>query len=329
VGLTGQRSGPGRIVAWALLVNGLEVVMKPTNRTLTLSVVIAVTQLAAPASAQLALQWIVPAVAHTPGAEGTYWRSDVSLHNPHPYDLPVVLQFLPSDTDNQVADTLSVTLYPWETFNLWDVLGPEHFDLEATGAILAFADWDLACDPVEDCDFLVTSRTYTLDPGDGVGEYGQTIAGSSTWQGIDWDTLGYAAGVLNDGVNFRANVGVASWSADWTSVVVDVQDAAGTILESFTFDIPPFGHLQQRLPTPIEGGSLVIWLDDGPDDSLIFGYVSVVDQSTGDASFQLAQPSTVGFAAGKAAAASGDRRPVPAAGRELVEPTSDAIGARR
>jgi hypothetical protein len=251
------------------------------------------------------------------------------LHNPHPFDLPVVIQFLPSDTDNGVADTLTVTLYPWETFNLWDVLGPEFFDLEATGAILVFADWDLACDPVSDCDFLVTSRTYTLDPAVGIGEYGQTIAGSSTWQGIDWSTLGYAAGVLNDGVGFRANVGVASWSADWTTVVVDVQDADGTILDSFIVDVPPFGHVQQRLQTPVEGGSLVFWLDSGPSDSLVFGYVSVVDQSTGDASFQLAQPSTVGFAAQKAGAGGTDRRPVPSTGRRLVDPGRGSTAARR
>ncbi len=264
-----------------------------------------------PASAQLSLQWMVPAAANTAGLNGTVWHTDLSLHNPHAFDLPVVLQFLPSDTDNQVADTLFVTLAPWETFNLWDVLGPDYFAIDGTGAILAFADWELACDPVEDCDFLVTSRTYTLDPEDGRGEFGQTIQGASTWQGVDGATLGYAAGVLNDGLSFRSNVGIASWSADWTSVAVDVQDAAGAIIESVVYDVPPFGHLQERLAVPVEGGSLVFWIDGGPSDALVFGYVSVVDQTTGDASFQLAQPSTVGFADAKADERAAGRRPGP------------------
>ena len=267
---------------------------------------------ALPASAQLSLQWMVPAAANTAGLNGTDWHTDLSLHNPHSFDLPVVLQFLPSDTDNRTADTLFVTLAPWETFNLWDVLGPDYFAMNGAGAILAFADWDLACDPMEDCDFLVTSRTYTLDPDGGFGEYGQTIPGSSTWQGIDWDTLGYAAGILNDGTGFRANVGIASWSSDWASVAVDVQDADGVIVESLTFEVPPFGHLQERLAAPIEGGSLVFWIEDGPDDTLVYGYVSVVDQVTGDASFQLAQPSTVGFSAAKAGPGTGGRRTGPA-----------------
>lgn len=267
-----------------------------------------------PAAAQLSLQWMVPAAADTPGLNGTRWHTDLSLHNPHDFDLPVMIQFLPSNTDNGVADTLALTLYPWETFNLWDVLGPDHFGVGGTGALLVFADTALVCDPVEDCEFLATSRTYTLDPSGGGGEYGQTIPGAATWQGVDWDTLGYAAGILNDGVRFRCNVGIASWDWEWTTVVVDVQDAAGSIVDSMSVEVPPFGHVQQRLTAPIDGGSLVFWIDGGSDDPLMFGYASVVDELTGDSSFQLAQPSSVGFASTKAGGSASVRRPGPATG---------------
>ncbi len=251
---------------------------------------------AAPAGAQLSLQWIVSASANTAGHNGTVWHTDLSLHNPQAFDLPVVLQYLPSNTDNRTADTLTLTLYPYETFNLWDVLGPDYFAVDGTGALLVFADWDLQCDPIEDCDFLVTSRTYTLDPMGGLGEYGQTIPGSAPWQGIDWDTLGYAAGILNDGSRYRTNMGIASWSGDWTTVAVDLQDSEGNIVSSLSIDVPPFGHVQQRLTTEIEGASLVFWIEDGPEDALVFGYASIVDELTGDSSFQIAQPSLVGFA---------------------------------
>ena len=275
------------------------------------AVVLTLISAALPAAAQLSLQWMVPAAANVAGLNGTYWRTDLSLHNPHSSELPVVLQFLPSDSDNRVADTLFLTLEPWATFNLWDVLGSEYFATEGTGSILVFADWDLPCDPIEDCDFLATSRTYTLNPDGGSGEYGQTIPGTSTWVGIDWNTLGYAAGILNDDLSFRSNVGISSWSADWTSVVVDIQDADGVIVESFTYEVPPFGHIQDRLATQLEGGSVVFWIHDGPDDALVFGYISVVDQFTGDASFQMAQPSSVGFATAKAGERPAGRRPGP------------------
>lgn len=284
---------------------------------------------AAPASAQLALEWVVPAVANTPGVNGTDWHTDLSLHNPQPFDLPVEVLFLPSGMANPVADTLLVTLGPWQTVNLWDVLGPAHFDAAGTGALLVIADRTLSCEPAEDCEFLVTSRTYTLNPAGTGGEFGQTVPGAPVWQGVDFTTLGYAAGLLNDGASFRANVGVASWSADWTSVAVDVQDADGTIVESFTYDVPPYGHLQRRLSTPVEGGSLVFWLEDGPEDPLVFGYVSVVDQRTGDASFQLAQPSAVGFAWAKAAAERSPRRAPPEARVVAVVSPPGADAPRR
>lgn len=270
--------------------------MKQQTMMMILAAVVALS-VAAPVGAQLSLQWIVPASANTAGLNGTVWHTDLSLHNPQAFDLPIVIQYLPSNTDNRTADTLTLTLYPYETFNLWDVLGPEYFAVDGTGALLVFADWDLSCDPIEDCDFLATSRTYTLNPMEGVGEFGQTITGSAPWQGIDWNTLGYAAGILNDGVGFRTNMGIASWSDDWTTVAVDLQDAEGTIISSLSIDVPPFGHVQRRLTTPVEGASLVFWIEDGPDDALVFGYASVVDEITGDSSFQLAQPSPVGFGA--------------------------------
>ena len=284
--------------------------MKPVTSTLLLSAVLLV--LPATASAQLSLQWMVPAAAHTAGLNGTFWATDLSLHNPHDVDLPVVVQYLPSETDNQTADTFYVTLYPYETFNLWDVLGDTAFAVDGTGALLVFADWDLDCQPVESCHFLVTSRTYTRNPT-GAGEYGQTIPGAAAWQGVDRDTLGYVAGILNDGVAFRTNLGFASWSASWTTVAVDVQDADGVIVDQLAYDVPPFGHIQRRLRTTVEGGSVVLWIQEGGDDALIYGYASVVDERTGDASFQLARPSTVGWATTKAAAEVRTRRPVPEA----------------
>jgi len=253
------------------------------------------------AHARLSADWMVTAVANTPGVGGTYWRTDLSLHNPHEFDLPVIIQFLPTGRENWEAEYFWIELYPWETFNLWDVLGVDWFDVRGSGALLVYADTALACNPIEDCRFLVTSRTYTVTPDGPYGEYGQTIAGMDVWQAVDWETYGYAAGVLNDGLNFRCNVGIASWSPDWTVVRVDVQDGAGNILATHDFEVPPFSHVQQRLATEVTGGSLVFYLVDGPDDARVFPYASVVDQTTGDPSYQAALASVIGVSQPKAA----------------------------
>ncbi len=275
---------------------------------LNLALVLAIT---APATAQLAPAWIVPAAANAAGSGGTYWRSDVSLHNPHLYDLPVVVQVLPSNTSNLFVDTLTVTLFPYESLNLWDALGPDLFDIYGTGALLVYTDLDpAACDPIETCDFLVTSRTYTVEPFAGNGEYGQTIPGRDLSQGVDWWTLGYAAGVISDDW-FRTNVGVASWTGDWITVQADVQDEAGNIIGTQEFNIPPFGHVQSRLGYSITGGSVVFYISSGPDDALVFPYASVVNQDTGDPSFIPALPSVVGIDIDKEKPSAASRRQSP------------------
>lgn len=268
---------------------------------------------ALPAAAQLSADWMIPAAAHNPGSRGTFWVTDLSLHNPHEYDLPVVVQVLPSETDNNEVPTLNLTLSPWQTVNLWDVLGPDVFDLDGTAAILAYADPAWVCDPIETCHFLVTSRTYTPDAG-GAGEFGLTVAGAGVERATDWESLAYAAGILNDGRYFRCNVGVASWTAGWTTVRLDTQDADGNIVASERFDVPPFGHVQRRLAASIEGGSLVFYLQSGPDNALIFPYATVINQATGDPSYFFAEASSVGVSLAKKSARKQERPERPADG---------------
>lgn len=269
------------------------------RRSVVLSCVV-IACCAVPAAAQLSADWMVPAAASNPGARNTFWRTDLSIHNPHEYDLPVVVQALPSFTDNNIVPTLEFTLAPWQTLNLWDVLGPDVFDIDGTAAILAYADLDLACDPIEECHFLVTSRTYTPD-ADGDGEFGLTVFAAGVERGTDWDSLAYAAGILNDGAFFRCNTGVASWTSQWTTVRLDIQDSEGFIVSSEIFDVPPFGHVQRRLDEKIEGGSLVFYLEDGPDEALVFPYATVINQKTGDPSYFFAEASWIGASVSKRA----------------------------
>ena len=282
--------------------------MKHHGHRRVVTLLVALISTAITAEAQLDADWMIPAAAHNAGSRGTFWMTDLSIHNPHEYELPVVVQALPSDTANDEVPTLTFDLYPWETLNLWDVLGPEVFDLGGTAALLVYADTSLACDPIEDCHLLVTSRTYTPEK-EGAGEFGLTVPGAGVGRGTDWSTLGYAAGILNDGEYFRCNVGVASWTPEWTTVQLDVQSADGSIEYSEVFEVPPFGHLQRRLPKSASGGSLAFYLIEGPDDSLVFPYATVINQETGDGSYVFAEASVVGDSVAKHAAST-DRRPV-------------------
>jgi hypothetical protein len=282
-------------------------IIRPTNHTVTnppgscrcamswtVTGILAVFLLvSATVQAQLSNAWIVPAAAHTPGVGGTFWRTDLSIHNPQNGPLPVVVQVLQTGLDNGAVPTLDLNVASWETVNLWDVMGPDLFDVESSGAILVYVPLSEPCFE-QACDLLVTSRTYTLDTNGGAGEYGQAVPAATLLEGTDWWTFGYAAGILNDEVSFRCNIGVASWTSEWTQVAVDIQDAAGNIIDTEIFDLPPFGHLQRRLDTLVTGGSLVFYLTDGPDDSWVYPYASVVNQETGDPSYFFARYSSVG-----------------------------------
>ncbi|MCD4750038.1 MAG: hypothetical protein K8R59_11755 [Thermoanaerobaculales bacterium] len=266
--------------------------------------------------AQLSDAWMVPAAANTGGVGGTYWRTDISIHNPQDVTLPVVVQFLETGFDNTVVPTLDLDIFPWETVNLWDVLGPDLFAIQGTGAFLVYVPLEVVC-PENSCDFLVTSRTYTIDPWGGVGEFGQAIPGAALLEGTDWYTFGYATGILNDGAGFRCNIGVASWTGDWTMVQVDVQDEFGNILDSEIFDLPPFGHLQKRLRQTVTGGTLVFYVIDGPADAFVYPYASIVDQDTGDPSYFFAKYSGVGASAKSGQRLSAD---FPGRGRMVTPP---------
>ncbi|NOZ79996.1 MAG: hypothetical protein GXP48_12625 [Acidobacteria bacterium] len=282
------------------------------KRTAILLLAAAATMMPIVAFAQLAPSWMIPAAANTPGLRGTYWRTDVNLHNPHEYDLPVVVQFLPSGQANWSADVIYVTLKPWETVNLWDVLGPKLFDWSGTGALLIYADTDqVDCSSQGSCDFLATSRTYTPDPFNPGGEFGQAFPGVSVDDGLSWDTYAYTTGVMNDGTTFRANAGVASWTDAWVTVQMDVQDAGGDILRSETFDVPPFGMVQRRIRTAVDAGTVVFSLVDGPDDSLVFPYATVVNQLTGDPTYLPTRVSAVGVTIAAIHRAHAGPRPVP------------------
>jgi hypothetical protein len=54
------------------------------------------------------------------------------------------------------------------------------------------------------------------------------------------------------------------------------------------------------------GGSLVFYLEDGPDSALVFPYATVINQETGDGSYFMAESSVVGVTVAKER----DTRPV-------------------
>lgn len=242
--------------------------------------------------------YMIPAAASKAGKGGTDWHTDLTLVNPHNSPLPIVLYFLPSDADNSgVVAAVTFTLQARETLNLWDVLGPNVFDVPGqTGALLVAVDTKVpgfSCTE-NSCDFAVFSRTYTLGPLP--GEFGQGLPGFPLQLGLDWSVLAYVPQLFND-QDFRTNLGVASATKDWVLVGVDLQLPNGAVVQRDTLWVPPFGHKQWPLHRTVTGATAVFSILEGPEDAMLYPYASVVNEKTGDPTYVEAHMTVVGVSA--------------------------------
>jgi hypothetical protein len=82
------------------------------------------------------------------------------------------------------------------------------------------------------------------------------------------------------------------------------------------------------LPKSTTGGSLVFYLIEGPDDSLVFPYATVINQETGDGSYVFAEASAVGNSVVKRVKAEGRRPAPPLAGSSVELPRRGLLSNR-
>lgn len=247
---------------------------------------------------ELTSAYVIPAAANTPGRLGTDWHTDLTLYNPQGHRLPVVLHFLPSGQSNSgQVPTVTFELLPWETLNIWDVLGPKGFNARGkTGALLVYADDQRITCQATSCDFAAFSRTYTLDPRGGRGEFGQAFPGVPAHLGLDRSVIAYLPQLI-DNADFRTNLGVASWTPAWVKVRVELQNPAGTVIQRTDHWVPPFGHIQWALNRTVEGGTAAVFIVEGPNDTMVFPYASVINNVYGDPVSVEGQYSSVGLSA--------------------------------
>lgn len=277
------------------------------------------------AARELTSAYVVTAVANKAGVAGTDWHSDLTLYNPQSVALPVVVQFLPSGRSNAGSvPTVTFDVGPWETLNLWDVLGPNGFAARGyTGALLIYADDEKTTCTGASCDFAVFSRTYTLNPG-GAGEFGQSVPGFPANLGLDYTVIAYLP-QLSDDADFRTNLGVASWTNAMVRVRVDLQDAAGNVVDTRDHWVPPYGHIQWRLEKGVTGGTAAVYIMDGPNDAMVYPYASVVNWVTGDGVDVEAHLTTVGLPAQGVAVQGVSARGASGGSTSRPRPRSEAV----
>jgi subtilisin-like proprotein convertase family protein len=271
------RAANGR---WTLTVNDLQ----PQNAGTLLSWSLGITFAGdAPASIRpstFAPRKVIAAVAHTPGALGTTWQTDVRLFNPGAVDANVTAIFTHSGDEgwNHFA-AVKLSIAPRQVMALDDVVAAT-MRTSGVGQLEFLGDTDA---------LIVTSRTFTRAIG---GTYGQFIPAVSTSESA---AIAYLPRIQITS-NFRTNIGFAETAGGSGTVRVTLFDGgSGSIVSQQDLAILPFGQLQ----FPATGASLLTaQLSVVSGDARIVAYSSVIDNGTGDPIYVPgAAPQTGTFAA--------------------------------
>ncbi|NOZ77691.1 MAG: hypothetical protein GXP48_00650 [Acidobacteria bacterium] len=225
---------------------------------------------------------IVPAAAHTGGANGAVWRSDLDLVDPGEGPTEVALELLTPEGGAVPGGT--VTLGPQSAVQLRDVLAAR-FPGHAAGAIRitprtgTVAAW---------------SRTFDVTPE---GTLGQGIPAVLESSAAVPDGGVLSIGGLRGGSSvsgwFHTNVGLVNVGDTPSKLHLKVEDAVYDVKFDTTVTVPANGWLQllkvlsHRAVEPLGGGFVNISVTSG--SSRVLAWASVIDNTSGDPSFLLGQ----------------------------------------
>ena len=215
---------------------------------------------------------LLPAVGRAPGANGTFWRSDVTFHNPTGSTLNLSLRYLPAGSDNRGVQARSLAVAPGHTTTLADIL--DWYGL-ATGSGALEITWSGGTGPV------VSSRTYTTAAGGGT--YGQSIDAVSAFGSDRW-----VPGLRSD-ASFRSNVGLVNAGNDTIGIALTLLAENGQQLGTAFVPLPPQSQVQASLgflfPAVNVASLGTVTLQAHTDGAGLFVYGSLVDNNSGDPVF--------------------------------------------
>jgi streptogramin lyase len=221
---------------------------------------------------------VLPVVGSTPGANGTFFKTSVQLHNPGSTPIAGQIVFHASGTSGSNSDpALSYSLAPGQTQSIADLLpamfrsGLGSADIEVTSG---------------------SSPVATVRVFNDAGAAGTTGFTEEAIRPEEALSAG-ARGVLllpPDLTAFRFNLGVRTLELG-ASIALTLRDAAGGVVATVPRVFPATYHLQQTATdfltgvTPPPGGSITVEIVSG--SAIVYG--ATVDNITGDPSLQIAR----------------------------------------
>jgi len=221
---------------------------------------------------------VIPAVASSPGAGGTFWSSAVSVVNLIDTDRHVEVIYTPRKTDGLTSYIDSTVSLPALSAVSWSDIVADLFSTAGAGAL-----------EIQGGSLAVTSRTST--PGIDDGSYGQGIPPIQPEQILSTAGTSTATMVgIEEGAAFRTNLGLCEVWGESAVVTISVMDASMVELGNRSYELRPYENIQiDRVADKIGGvqalsnGLVTVVVTSG--NGRIGAYLSVVDNATGDPTY--------------------------------------------
>jgi hypothetical protein len=230
-------------------------------------------------------QVLIPAAGNAQGANGTFFKSDISIINLASHDQMVALQWLPQGVSS-TGTPLTITMPARTGLRSADFVN-DYFGQTGLGSIIVTGV--TGSGTVDSTAALsVNSRIWTPEPGTG-GTTSQSFP-AVPLSLINTPTAAlFAVGGADDPTNYRVNVGIVNDDPSNTQTfVVKLQ---GTTTQTFTVTIPPMSMQQISLGSDISPTAQISIQNATPSatrSNSWLAYGSTIDNVTGDAWSELA-----------------------------------------
>ena len=231
-------------------------------------------------------QLLIPAAGSTPGLNGTFFRSDISILNLAAHDQVVNLQWLPQP-GLSVPNPVLVTLKASTGVRSADFVR-DYLNQTGLGAILVTAAVNSDGTGIDQTARLfVSSRIWTPQPGTN-GTTSQDLPAIPASQLNTPAAAIFSMGGADDPPSYRTNVGIVNLDpvhAQTFYILHFIQDPVNAI----TITLPPFSMQQVSLGTIVPGEQIQIQNITQTNKSNFWtAYGSTINNVTGDAWDELA-----------------------------------------
>ncbi len=219
--------------------------------------------------------YFIPAAAFGPGAEGSFFVTDVEVSNVGQTSMTYQFAWLPRGQDNSSATLSQAYMLAANTTVRYPNILDELFGLEdVAGAVAVVADSEHV---------LLMSRTYNQPEDQEAGTFGQGLPGIAQ---TDMTPAGVRQRILfmTENEGFRANLGCQNGTPAPLRVTAELFRADGTLLETRTIDLLPWSNLQvNRIfgpHSPVDAGFVDVW--STTSGAAFYCYGSVGDNRSND-----------------------------------------------